>query len=206
MQNTKIRVLEAALTCFNENGFANVRLQSIADQAMMSVGNLAYHYKTKTIILEALHAQLKSRLEELLNEFRIVPLFENWDDLFESTFHVQQEYVFFFLDMLEIMRSNPQIASEHREYIGWQVSQLEHSLLFNYSRSAISAPAGGFQTLAILLNSAIDLWGYRQAILGNTDRKMEDYKASCWGILEPYFTDTGKREFTQMKQLRDLRG
>ena len=54
MKDTKRRILDAALDLFNENGLVNVRLQHIADQAQMSVGNLAYHYANKEAIVTAL--------------------------------------------------------------------------------------------------------------------------------------------------------
>jgi AcrR family transcriptional regulator len=40
-QGTKQRIIEAAISLFNTNGIANVRLIQIADEAGISVGNLA---------------------------------------------------------------------------------------------------------------------------------------------------------------------
>ena len=41
MQGTKEKIRKAALKRFNEEGIVNVRLQHIAGEAFLSVGNLA---------------------------------------------------------------------------------------------------------------------------------------------------------------------
>ena len=41
---TKQKIVHASIKLFNENGVANVRLQQIADEIGISVGNLAYHF------------------------------------------------------------------------------------------------------------------------------------------------------------------
>ena len=53
MAKTKQKIILSALQLFNENGIANVRLQHIADEAFISIGNLAYHYKNKEAIVKA---------------------------------------------------------------------------------------------------------------------------------------------------------
>ncbi|MEL7123903.1 MAG: TetR/AcrR family transcriptional regulator, partial [Bacteroidota bacterium] len=51
MKSTKQKILDAALKLFNQDGIVNVRLQHIADEAFVSVGNLAYHYSNKESIV-----------------------------------------------------------------------------------------------------------------------------------------------------------
>ena len=54
MKDTKKRILKGALAVFNEKGYANTRLQDIAEHLGMSVGNLAYHYRNQLEMLEAI--------------------------------------------------------------------------------------------------------------------------------------------------------
>ena len=56
--STKQRILEAAVFLFNREGVANVRLQQIADETGISVGNLAYHFKNKEAIVSAVYEYL----------------------------------------------------------------------------------------------------------------------------------------------------
>ena len=91
MSKTKEKIQLAALQLFNTEGIVNVRLQHIADEAFISVGNLAYHYPNKEAIVQALYQMIVKKQEELLAEYRIVPLFDNINYLFLHTYHLQKQ-------------------------------------------------------------------------------------------------------------------
>jgi len=139
MNSTKEKIISAALKLFNRDGLVNVRLQHIADEAFVSVGNLAYHYANKEAILTKIYEVLTKRQNELLAEYRIVPLFENIDRLLIDTFLLQQDFEFFYLDTLEILRAYPSVGETHRQRIQAQVIQLKTILDFNVSRGALIA-------------------------------------------------------------------
>ncbi|GLR17389.1 TetR/AcrR family transcriptional regulator [Portibacter lacus] len=149
--STKEKIRIAALKLFNRDGLVNVRLQHIADEAFISVGNLAYHYPNKESILSALYERLSMQQKALLAEFRIVPLFDNIDRLIQQTFLLQRQYVFFYFDTLEIIRAYPKIGEAHQDHISSQISQLKIILDFNTSRGALNAEPidGVYDKLAI---------------------------------------------------------
>ena len=184
MATNKEKILTAALKLFNKNGMVNVRLQHIADDALVSVGNLAYHYKNKEAILSALYEVLTKRQKQLLAEYRIVPLFDNIDRLFHHTFQLQQEYIFFYLDTLEIVRAYPSVSIKHQEQINSQVSQLKVILNFNVSRGAlVKEPMEGvFDQLALQIWMTMDFWLTQQAV--RTDQTLEEqaYKNAIWNL------------------------
>ena len=105
MKPTKQHIKDHALKLFNEKGFVNVRLQHIADAAFVSVGHLAYHFKNKDTIVAELYEDLKSRQQQILNEYRVVPLFEDINAYLVSTYQLQSTYKFFYADTLEILRA-----------------------------------------------------------------------------------------------------
>lgn len=200
MSSTKEKIRIAALKLFNENGLVNVRLQHIADEAFVSVGNLAYHYPNKEAILLALYEALTKSQKELLAEFRIVPLFENIDRLIQQTFILQGQYIFFYLDTLEIIRAYPSIGKTHQKHISSQINQLKTILDFNTSRGAFMAEPseGAFEKLAVQLWMSMDLWTTRQAIIGHSRNDDQYYRFTIWNLLIPHFTSMGKREYEQM--------
>jgi len=200
MSSTKEKIRIAALKLFNENGLVNVRLQHIADEAFISVGNLAYHYPNKESILLALYEALTKSQKELLAEYRIVPLFDNIDRLIQQTFLLQGQYIFFYLDTLEIIRAYPSIGVTHQKHIASQINQLKSSLDFNTSRGALmpEPSVGLFEKLAVQIWMTMDLWTTRQAIISNAMDNEKDYKNAIWNLIIPHFTDMGKREYAQM--------
>lgn len=203
MAKTKEKILTAALKLFNEEGFVNVRLQHIADEAFVSVGNLAYHYANKEAIIQALYEALAEKQEELLAEYRIVPLFDNLNYLFLHTYQLQEAYIFFYQDTLEIIRAYPRIGEIHRKHISSQIGQLKLMLDFNTARGALRAePAEGtFDQLAQQIWMTMDFWRTQHAVRTNTPASEELYCDSIWQLLIPYFTEMGMREYIQMRQM-----
>ena len=202
-KSTKQKILEAALKLFNRDGIVNVRLQHIADEAFISVGNLAYHYPNKEAIVMGLYKGLTQKQKELLAEYRIVPLFNYFDHLIRRSFDLQQVYIFFYLDTLEVIRAYESIAEVHRSHLDWQVKQLRNMLDFNASRGAlIEEPMEGiFDRLSDQLWMTIDLWMTQEYIRGQRDPQLKEYREAVWSLMIPFFTEMGKREFIQMWQL-----
>lgn len=203
MAKTKKKIFTAALKLFNESGLQNVRLQHIADEAFISVGNLAYHYKNKEAIVQAIYEEITQKQKSLLSEYRIVPLFDNLNRLFQGTFLLQQQYIFFYLDTLEILRTYPEIGKAHQSHIQSKVSQMKIMLDFNSARGAliIEPQEGTYEQLAQLLWMMMDLWHSQQAISGNDITPTETaYSGMIWQLLIPYFSATGKQEYAQMRE------
>lgn len=200
MESTKEKILTAALKLFNQNGMVNVRLQHIADEAFVSIGNMAYHYKNKEAIFTALYEELTKKQKELLAVYKVIPLFENMDLLIQHTFRLQQEYVFFYLDTLEIVRAYPDIGAVHQQHIASKVRQLISIIDFNVSRGALKSEpeSGAIENLALQVWMTMDFWLTQQAVRTSTSPKEEDFRQAVWNLFYPNFTEMGKMEFNQM--------
>ncbi len=205
MRKTKTKILKAALQLFNANGLVNVRLQHIADEALISVGNLAYHYPNKESIVLTLYQDLEQAQRELLKEFRIVPLFDYLDHLLVLTFELQQRYVFFYLDTLEIVRAYPSVRRAHQQHIQHQIQQFKAILGFNTARGVLRPePEPGFyEAWARQIWHSMDSWPAQQRICGAQEMKVADYQAAVWSLLVPLLSPMGHLEYKQMKQMRD---
>lgn len=198
---TRQKIIDAAVRCFNRDGISNIRLQQIADEAFVSVGNMTYHYRNKEAIVAAVWEQLVQKQRDLLAEFRVLPLFEDIDRLLISTFALQQEYRFFYIDTLEVMRAYPDIQSAHQQHIHWQALQMELVIAFNQSRGAFQTdyPPEQSRHLASQFWLTADLWMYRQCVLSSSETTdFQAFRTALWAVFRPYLTDTGKREFEQL--------
>jgi AcrR family transcriptional regulator len=200
---TKKLILEAALKLFNRDGYVNVRLQHIADEAFISVGNLAYHYPNKAAIFEAVYKKLTEEQRLLLAEFKIVPLFDYIERLIQQTYQLQERFIFFYLDTLELLRAFPEIADAHRLHIHWQEELLRNMIDFNVSRGAfINEPWPGlYDKVAVQFRECSDCWRAQQIIRGDEHIDCTTYSESLWSLLIPYFSKTGGLEYRQMRQL-----
>jgi AcrR family transcriptional regulator len=201
MKPTKQYILDKALILFNEKGFVNVRLQHIADSAFVSVGHLAYHFKNKEDIITSLYKRLKKKQEILLTEFRVLPLFEDIDFLLRNMFQLQKQYLFFYLDTLEVLRAFPDIAGKHRLLLRFQRQQIQFMIEFNTSRGSFNKPQyeNQFAELAHIFCMTMDNWLSYQYINGNNGPDENAYCNDLWSIVRVLFTDMGLPEFRQLR-------
>ncbi|WP_055144083.1 TetR/AcrR family transcriptional regulator [Jiulongibacter sediminis] len=204
--NTKEKIVSKSLFLFNKFGFINVRLQHIADESEMSVGNLAYHFKNKDAIMEHLLSQIQKKQNELLAELRIVPIFENINEHLKSTYTIQREYSFFYTDTLEILRSYPLLKPIYRNHAFWFREQIRLMITFNVAR-------GAFKTLshdmdAKMLSDSywkqLELSFYKARLLGLMDYSEADFVKEAWFVLIPHFTDVGEKEYFQLLRKGNL--
>jgi len=200
MKPTKQYILDKALALFNEKGFVNVRLQHIADNAFVSVGHLAYHFKNKEELILSLYKKLKKKQELLLTEFRVLPLFEDTDFLLRNVFRLQLQFRFFYLDTLEVLRAFPEIAEKHRQLLRFQRQQIQFMLEFNTSRGSFSQPLfeTQFAGIAHIFCLTMDNWLSYQFINGNDPVDENAFCSDLWSILQSLFTDMGIPEFRQL--------
>ncbi|OIN59427.1 TetR/AcrR family transcriptional regulator [Arsenicibacter rosenii] len=202
---TKEKIVESALFLFNRFGIVSVRLQHIADEAQLSVGNLAYHFRTKDDLVEFIYEQIVLQQQQLLTDLRVMPLFVNLERHLQNTWLIQQRYSFFFTDTLEIMRAYPAIKRKHREHIGWQKLQIQLFLDFNISRGALQPPVtpdtvGQLADRYLLIT---ETWMSYQVMQGTPVKELEEgvFKQAIWAILSPCFSAEGREEYEYMRQL-----
>lgn len=203
-RNTRAIILASALKLFNRDGIVNVRLQHIADEAFASVGNLAYHFPNKESIVLEIYEEFAKLQKQQLAELGIVPLFDYLDQQFSHTYDLQQRYIFFFLDTLEIIRGFPEIAEAHQQHINWTLPQLELMIDFNIARGAFRADITHInqQSLAQQVWMTTDSWLAQQHIRGHTTPSKESFMIAIWSLLYPYFTQMGQMEFTQLQEMK----
>lgn len=200
MKYTKAYIQARSLKLFNKNGFVNVRLQHMADDCKISVGHLAYHFKHKDCIVEALYDALKEQQETLLYDFRTAHLFEDINRQLLSIFLLQKQYIFFYLDTLEILRAYPAIKEKHQQHIQWQLQQIEWMFEFNVFRGSLkeAASEGQYKKLASLFWITMDNWMYARKISGGAHLNENDFLQDLWSLMVPYFTEEGLQEFKHL--------
>lgn len=200
MKETRPNILNASLKLFNDNGFVNVRLQHIADEANVSIGNLAYHFANKKELLAHIYKNLVGKQSELLNELNIVPLFENLDRHWDNVFEIQHTYSFFYQDTLEILRFDAQIANSYRKHIQWEKDQWYRLIQFNVSRGALNAVGKEeeIKQKAELIWLIENSWLQQTTVAGKDIAAVEDFKSHLWQGFLPHFSHIGKQEFDQL--------
>ena len=199
--------MDRALKLFNKNGVVNVRLQHIADYGGISVGHLAYHFRHKDTIIEALYDQLKEAQETALFEFRMAHLFEDINRQLRHIFECQKQYLFFYLDTLEVLRAYPSIKEKHQQHISWQIQQIEWMFNFNVDRNTFQPPVreNQYNQLAWLFWMTTDNWMYARQTNGLDHLNEDDFISDLWSLMAPSLTKEAHEELKMLDTNSNLR-
>ncbi|TMM56712.1 TetR/AcrR family transcriptional regulator [Maribacter algarum] len=197
MSNTKQKILKSAIALFNEKGLINVRLQQIADDAGISVGNLAYHYYSKKAIIQAIDAELGNELEPLLSIDQNFPSLIDFDNHLGRYFFLLNQYSFYFLDLLEMERAYPKMHSKRLEYMEKMIAQIHAWLLLNMEKDILKPEKGEHHYLhtAESIWMIITFWLTQRQVRGKTEIGEGHFKEFIWNQLIPLLTEAGWIEF-----------
>lgn len=117
MTGTKQRILDTALSLFNQFGERNVTTNRIADGLGISPGNLYYHYRNKAAIVSALFERYQAHLRDWL-PMPAGPL--TWQDkmrYFEGLLEAMWEGRFLHRDLAHFLHQDPDLRRRYKVFV-----------------------------------------------------------------------------------------
>ena len=135
--STKAKIFEAAIKMFNEHGVANVRLQQIADESGISVGNLAYHFKNKEAIVTFVYDAIFDEFSAILSDYLLENSLLGINQQLQRYYAFFQQYKFYFTDIFEIERNYPQLIAKWHHFINRMLLQIKGRIDFDTSRGVM---------------------------------------------------------------------
>jgi AcrR family transcriptional regulator len=198
--DTKQRIIEASVKLFNESGIASVRLQQIADEIDISVGNLAYHFRNKEAIVKAVHESVVSEMAAILSEYRIYPNLIDFDSQLNKYYQFLNRYPFYFLDLIEIERAYPELNVQSQQFNAKIIRQIRKRFDFDVQRGVIVPESfeGLFDNLSVTIWMIIAFWKTQQHFSTEKINSERKFKELIWSQLIPHFTPKGKAEFESL--------
>lgn len=195
MYDTKKRIIEAAEKLFFIQGIANVRLQQIADESGISVGNLAYHYKNKEAIVHAVYNKMFEEVPSVLSIYLKSPDLHDFELLFDSCHDFFTRNSFYLNNLWEINRSYEDIRQQWENFHNKMIAQIVKRIEFNMKRGALIAHISQKQVeeIAHSLWLTINYWISQQLLLSKK-APLADFKKVLWRQLYPYITEKGRTE------------
>lgn len=199
MLTTKQRILKISEKLFFEQGIANVRLQQIADNSGISIGNLAYHFNNKEVIVEEVYNALLRDLSALHSGKINYEGLKSFDDYFSLMYSFQKENGFYLNNFWEIERTYPKIKKVWQKLNNKMLQQLSKRIIENVKCGNIKEKDFD-EAYDLLANALLLTLNYRipQQILRSKPVKEIFFKKSLWNLLYPYFTAKGKKEYNKL--------
>ncbi|MEA5138657.1 TetR/AcrR family transcriptional regulator [Arcicella rigui] len=199
MYNTKDKILNASIRLFNEYGVASVRLQQIADETGISVGNLAYHYKNKEAILSSVYDRIFNEFSEILSKYLQNPSFLDFDVQVSAYFNFFEDYQFYISDLFSKEHAVPEIKLKWQQFMNKMILQINRRIDFYVSQGDLR-PEPSKDTYLIVSEAmwmSIVFW-IPQQTMRNKPISEKRYKEALWSHLKPYFTQKGNAQFSDV--------
>jgi len=205
---TKERIFNAAILLFNQNGLPNVGLQQIADECGISVGNLAYHFQYKADLMRTIADHINAEILPIVSGNNPFPLLIDFDNQLSKYYSLINEFAFFFLDVIELERSYPEIHRQRVKYINMMIDQIYDWITENVKKGIFQPEihADQYKHTAHAIWMIISFWLTQKRVLSNKGSGEEKFKIVVWNQLLPSFTDVGMMEYEALilPQLRDV--
>ncbi|MFT4566944.1 MAG: AcrR family transcriptional regulator [Saprospiraceae bacterium] len=197
MKKTKSNILQAAILLYNRDGLPNVKLQHIADYCQISVGNLAYHYRTKDVLLSTIDEYIQKDIESMVSQNKTFPYLIDFDNQLSNYFHSINKYAFYFLDVMELERCYPDLQEHRVDSIKKMIAQIHNWIIQNVENEIIrpSIIDGQYLITARGIWMTISFWMAQQKVFGNNESEEGLFKEDIWNQLLPLLTENGLLEF-----------
>jgi hypothetical protein len=195
MSETKERIKQVAEVLFFEQGIANTRLQQIANEAGISVGNLAYHFRNKEAIVTYIYDHVFHEFTNILSGYLQTPDLRDFDQSFERLYHFFVNNTFYLNNAWEIQRSFPDIKQKWHAFNSKIVLQLRKRIEFNEKRGMIQPEPykNAYDQLAQTLWMTLNYW-IPQQMLQEKKTSSLLYRKALWAIIYPFLTPQGRVE------------
>jgi len=203
MSKTKEKILSAAKSLFNKEGYGSVTIRMIALELSMSSGNLNYHFKKKEEILEALYFEMVAEFDKRIDDLEAHGLnLETVKADIELSMERMQTYSFFWTDLYNLLRSNQKLATHFESVHAARVAGYK----FMFDRLLEQGIMRDFEFQEepdLLIDRMInfsDTWIYSSALY---HKKIDNayvlrQASQLVSMLYPYLSENGKRQYKKM--------
>ena len=199
-KETKHIIIQCAIKLFNERGIKNVRVQDIAEAAGISPGNLTYHYRTKKDLMPTIRRYMMKKLDTMAFGNRVFEDGLEGMKVVKGYLEYLQEFRFFYLDTLEIMREYPEIRETHHSQIKLEIKSIVNLINYTQSKEYLMPEAfdGQFEALANQIWMTLHFWLLNRAIKGEKDPGIEEGLMAVANLFYPHCTTFGRKKYAEL--------
>nr|WP_295469313.1 TetR/AcrR family transcriptional regulator [Mesorhizobium sp.] len=193
---TRERIVQTAITLFNEDGVNAVAAYRIAADLAISPGNLTYYFSTKTEIVREIVTRLESQLVTAIHSFDDPSDADQISALLVRIFRIMRSYRFVFEGIQSIAGLDPEIERKYREleaHIQLTTTKVIEKVIGDGLMKPIRAP----NSTALVVDNLWAAWLYcirspkLAGLRGNDADDAAVYLCALhhFSMLEPYFSN-----------------
>lgn len=192
-QTTQEDILNATRKLFTESGYNNVSLRDIATELGISVGNLAYYYKSKLELIEA------AILDKHGQSVPMAPAttLQEVDALLAQSQDLQRQHLYYFRQYSQLSAISDTIR-ELQANVYHENERILNSSIRNLQDAGLLMPAwydGQYEALISALLFMLTHWHEQDELDMVLAINTPDYRKTVWALLTPLLTKEGRNEW-----------
>ena len=201
---TNEKIVDKALTLFNEKGVVQVSSLEISQSLNISYGNLTYHYKKKDDIVLALYAQMQQSLNTSINRL-VQCIFEEtfYPKLVNEIFDVIWNYRFIYLNINSLMNQFEFICESEKSYYATRIKILNRAKKYLIQEGYLKPEINNnYESLIQNLNMILYAWITDAKLFyeGDEDKKIDIYVSLFYNVALTHVTEKGLKRYQQIQQ------
>ena len=205
MSTTKKKILDASRKLFNQKGLSAVSQRTIATHLKISPGNLTYHFKKRSGIIEDLYFELVEKIDHAflnveMGKGLLFGLYQLNHKSMENLF----EYRFMMLDFIQVMREFPTIKKHYLKLMTQREDQMQmfFQMLIQSGLMRKEEIKNEYQNLIRRMMILGDFWLASAEInREKMDKKqVGKYLEITIQVIYPYLTTKGKKEYRKVEE------
>lgn len=147
---TQLRILQAALELFNEEGTAAVSASRIAERCGISKGNLQYHFPNKRDVVFAIFQLAIAEMNAGWYRDHLVATLEHMAAMFVRQLQLIVKYRFFYRELADLLRQDALLRRRYAENRERRLEIIEKFLHALEARGLMRLPADPRRLRAIV--------------------------------------------------------
>lgn len=198
MKNTGQNILDKAREMFNEQGVQSTTLRQIATGLGMSQGNLNYHFKTKSELIETLYFELVAKMDvEMSAMSQGFSLLSTAFLSAEKSMTIFYEYRFILRDMYSIFRENEKLKQHYVQLQELRAKQFKLMFDAMIEQGILRKPdiPKEYERLYERMNIVGDNWINPFELFGSPKHSIAYYNELLFEMIYPYLSESGKKEY-----------
>ena len=199
----KEKIKLKAIELFNKFGVSTVSMLQIADSLSISAGNLSYHYKNKAVLLHSIYNDIHKKSINYIKPLHSHIAIDYYELVLMKFNQVQNEYTFFFNELVHIARVYPDIIKKYEQT---NIKRFKESrkIINYYIQAGYIAKEEGWVDYNKLIYSIFmtsTFWQSQSQVIN--DENFQTNKCHpmemLWNLLIPYLTTQGLQEYKEIK-------
>ena len=201
---TNEKIIDKALTLFNEKGVVQVSSLEISQSLNISYGNLTYHFKKKDDIVLALYARMQQSLNTSINRL-VQCIFEEtfYPKLVNEIFDVIWNYRFIYLNINSLMNQFEFICESEKSYYATRIKILNRAKKYLIQEGYLKPEINNnYESLIQNLNMILYAWITDAKLFyeGDEDKKIDIYVSLFYNVALTHVTEKGLKRYQRIQQ------